>query len=140
MDKNKQQILILVAVIVVFFALLFGTFLRSKGKQKDLAVKISARSAGSPAVKKTQAPSAPKKSSFQNWGRDPFSVGSAPILVSGDLSLSGIIWDAKKPLCLIDGKVVKVGDEISGAKVLEIAKDSVTIKVGDEIRVLRIGR
>ena len=89
--------------------------------------------------------SAPQKeriiSSFKSWGRDPFAIGTGPAEEgSGPVLLSGIFCDPPKSYCIIDGKVAKVGDEVSGYRILEISKDTVTVKVGDEIRVLRIGR
>jgi hypothetical protein len=80
-----------------------------------------------------------RTSAYKEWGRDPFAIGSAAAELSGDLVLTGILWEEGKPYCIINGKIAKVGHEIVGCKILKIEKDSVTVKVGDEIRVLRIG-
>jgi len=42
-----------------------------------------------------------------------------------NLSIEGIIWDEKKPLAIVNGKIVKEGDIIEGIVVSEILKDSV---------------
>ena len=129
--------MILAAVVAVFFVFLLAAMMRS-GPAKKAA---PAAAAAVPAAEsRPPAVSGPGKSSFPSWGRDPFAVGSVPVQATGELSLSGIIWDAKKPVCLIDGKMLKVGDEISGAKVIEINNDTVLLKVGDELRTLRVGR
>jgi hypothetical protein len=130
--------MILAAVVIVFFVFLFAAVMKSKPAKK--AASTAAGAAVSASENRPAAVPGPGKSSFPSWGRDPFAVGSVPVQATGDLSLSGIFWDAKKPVCLIDGKMLKVGDEISGAKVLEITKDTVLLKVGDELRTLRVGR
>lgn len=44
------------------------------------------------------------------------------------LSLTGIIWDKKKPIAVINGKMLGVGDIIKGAKVKKIQKESVMLR------------
>jgi hypothetical protein len=44
------------------------------------------------------------------------------------LLLTGIIWDQKKPLAVINGKMLGVGDIINGAKVRKIHKESVLLQ------------
>jgi len=130
--------MILAAVIMAFVVFFFAAIMKSKSAGKP-AAKAPGTAVTAAVNKPAEAP-APGKSSFPSWGRDPFAVGSVPVQATGDLSLSGIFWDAKKPVCLIDGKMLRVGDEISGAKVLEINRDTVLLKVGDELRTLRVGR
>lgn len=130
--------MILAAVVIAFVAFLLAAVVKSKPARKA-AAQAPGAAVNAAADKPVEAPS-PGRSSFPSWGRDPFAVGSVPVQATGDLSLSGIFWDAKKPVCLIDGKMLKTGDEISGAKVLEINKDTVLLKVGDELRTLRVGR
>lgn len=129
--------MILAAVVAVFFVFLLAAMMRPRPAKKAA---LAAAAAVPAAESRSPAVSGPGKSSFPSWGRDPFAVGSVPVQATGELSLSGIIWDEKKPVCLIDGKMLKVGDEISGAKVIEINNDTVLLKVGDELRTLRVGR
>lgn len=42
--------------------------------------------------------------------------------------LSGIIYDPAVPQAIINGRIVKVGDEVDGAKVIAIKEFSVTLK------------
>lgn len=112
MDKNKRQAMILGAFVLILPALVAPKAVTAKER---------------------------KASAYKDWGRDPFAVGSTAAELSGDLILTGILWEEGKPYCIINGKIVKVGHEIAGCKILKIEKDSVTVKVGDEIRVLRIG-
>ena len=43
------------------------------------------------------------------------------------LVVNGLIWGGKFPQAIINHKVVKVGDEIEGAKVKQISRDGVVI-------------
>ena len=44
------------------------------------------------------------------------------------LNLTGIIWDQRKPLAVINGKMVGVGEWIKGAEVKKIHKESVVLR------------
>lgn len=138
MDKNRKQVIVLVIVLVLFFGLILAGMIKPKAKQAS----VLSNAASQAATGENKAPvrQKRKKSAFETISRDPFSVGKAAAAVSGELLLSGIIWDPQKPYCIIDGKVVKVGDNVSGAKVMEITRDSVTIKTGDLLRTIRVGR
>lgn len=112
MDENKQQLIILGAIVLILLIVV---------------------------APKAETVKERKTSSYKDWGRDPFAVGSAAAELSGDLVLTGILWEEGKPYCIINGRIAKVGHEIAGCKILKIEKDNVTVRVGDEIRVLRIG-
>jgi hypothetical protein len=44
-----------------------------------------------------------------------------------ELNLSGILWDEKSPVAIINGKPLGVGGEIEGARVMEVGQESVLI-------------
>ncbi len=79
--------------------------------------------------------------------RDPFvplvSKGGAYVSdaygISGinDIRLEGIVWDsAQGSIAIINGEIVKEGQEIGSAKVLRIDKDAVVFEVNrEEIRI-----
>jgi hypothetical protein len=46
-------------------------------------------------------------------------------------SLSGIVWDPKNPVAIINGEVMHVGDSVDGKKILEIKKDRVILGEGE---------
>lgn len=137
MDKDKQLKIVLGVVILIFAVMVLTAIFKSHRKKVAAPAKTAAQEE---VAQKTEAPKQRKMSSFKDWGRDPFTMGTSAVELSGDLVLSGIIWDAKKPYCIINEKVVKVGDEISGYKIVEIKKDSVSVRAGDQIKVLRVGR
>lgn len=68
-----------------------------------------------------------------NWSRDQINrfkdqepkVRSSTV---AGLTLSGIIWDRKKPLAIINDRVVSVGDTVKGSVILEILKDMVVFE------------
>ncbi|MFH1689124.1 MAG: hypothetical protein ABIE42_02670 [Candidatus Eisenbacteria bacterium] len=52
--------------------------------------------------------------------------------------LSGIIWDLKNPIVMIDGLDLRVGDRIKGARVEEIRIDSVVLSYASKEYVLTV--
>lgn len=53
--------------------------------------------------------------------------------------LMGIIWDQDKPAALFDDRVLFVGGEISGYKIVDIKKDSATLSDGEQNIEVSIG-
>lgn len=137
MDRDKQLKIVLGVVILIFAVMVLTAILKPRHKKAAAPAQAAAQEE---VAQKAEAPKQRKTSSFKDWGRDPFTMGTSAVELSGDLVLSGIIWDAKKPYCIINEKVVKIGDGISGYKILEINKDSVTVESGDGIRILKVGR
>lgn len=137
MDKDKQLKMVLGIVILIFVVMALAAIFKPRHKQALGFVKEAAQ----PEAARQEAESVKERrtSLFRNWGRDPFTVGASAVDLSGDLVLSGIVWDSNKPYCIINEKVVKTDDDISGYKVMEIKKDSVSVRAGDQIRVLKVG-
>lgn len=79
------------------------------------------------------------------WGKDPF--GSPPEPVSGDETrsttagaspdLEGIIAGPSGVVAILNGRIVRVGDRVSGEWVREITPNAVTLQRGQQVR--RIG-
>ncbi len=78
--------------------------------------------------------------------RDPFGVASesntneADNTKKDELVLEGVIWNAVKPQALINGNIVKVGETVGDAKVLEIRKDGVKVRDQEKEYYLRFRR
>lgn len=53
-----------------------------------------------------------------------------------DFTLSGIVFSEKESYCLVNGKVLKVGETISGASVVKITPDQVTLDTNGRTLVL----
>ncbi len=135
MEKNRRQLMILGVVVLIFIVMVvMGLSKRRPGAGKT---QPAAAVAGVQTVKTVKERPA---SAFPNWGRDPFAVGSSPVSTGGELILTGIVWDQKRPYCILNGKVLGKGDEILGYKILEIKQDSVVVKAGDETKLLKVWR
>ena len=52
--------------------------------------------------------------------------------------LSGILYDARTPKAIINGNIVRVGDEVDGATILSIERNSATISYKDRRIALNI--
>lgn len=64
--------------------------------------------------------------------RDPFST--APLVIEKDtqsgVSLTGILWDKDKPMAIINGNVVEVGQSVGNQTVTQIRQDKVILSDG----------
>lgn len=99
---------------------------------------VTARPAGEPATSAPQAAPAPGKAA---------PVASAPTseparkLAPGEfpeLKVQAIYYRLKGPSVLINGRTVKQGEEIEGARVLKIDRNSVTVQANGQTRVLKM--
>lgn len=44
-----------------------------------------------------------------------------------EFSVQGMVWGVNRPACIMNGKVYSVGDEIEGARILEITKEGILL-------------
>jgi hypothetical protein len=54
---------------------------------------------------------------------DDSSVGREVVIP--DFSIQGMVWSSDNPQAIIDGQVLRIGDEIKEAKILSISKEGV---------------
>jgi len=79
-------------------------------------------------------------------GKDPFSLERKKISpdkmtaseIFEGLELKGILWDAKKPLAIIGGEVVRQGGMIKGVRIKEIKPTYVALEALGEEKILFI--
>lgn len=65
------------------------------------------------------------------WVRDPFQFPPKKKIKKlgvEDLNLTGIIYDEKSPIAVINDAIVHEGGEMEGVKVIEIRRESVVIE------------
>jgi hypothetical protein len=86
---------------------------------------------------------------FQEGARDPFTWAPAVVerqlreqrpvenKVFKQLVLTGILWDDTSPLAIIDGTVLKEGDEVRGAVIRSIYRDEVVLELDKDFYNLR---
>ena len=136
MKKSQQQLAMLVGlvvVMVVIYAKPFGHRMRSAAHQ------VVAEAVQSPSAASTSRSSAPmpgrqaqrEHAVTLTWRRDPFTRGGSAAGVRG-LTLSGILWDPKKPIAILNDQMVSVGDDVEDYQVLEIRSDRVLLSDGTE--------
>lgn len=67
--------------------------------------------------------------------RDPMASAPARSVKSAEtapknnpLVIQGLVWNLKDPQAIINGKVVKIGDTLEDAQILDITKEGVKIR------------
>lgn len=149
-QKDRTELLItgvLIAIFVVFLVLFLGrlkTIRRPDVKTSGPSLSFmmskfkydASRNKGTPFILDRAA------GEIIDIKRDPFAFGSAGGAQGGVLSLSlmGIIWNAAAPTAVINGNVVKAGDDVSGFKVKEILQDRVILESGTAALELKINQ
>lgn len=58
--------------------------------------------------------------------------------INRNLVLSGIVWDAREPIALINSSSLKIGDSISGSRVVSISQDEVELSSQGETWTLSL--
>ena len=131
--QNKKLIILIILGIAAVFSLIYGIVTPSKAR-RGISVKPSSirKKPASPQIDTTTASARPSRNDFSDWGRDPFSSGSAvsSIATASDMVLTGILWDDAAPLAMINDNPVGVGDKIAGHTVVAIKKDRVILNDG----------
>ena len=140
MDKKRLEIIltsVLIPICIVAWIVNFN-LLRKKAGQKNNSSAVAAAPSvfSQPAANVNQAKVHPKEDA--EWLRDPFS-GKVYSKNLEHVVLSGIMWDAKGPLAMINNSVTKVGDEVGQYTVLEIKQNSVILTDGSKDLELRLG-
>ena len=57
----------------------------------------------------------------------------APEVVPPALIIQGIIWGGSSPQAILNQKIVKIGDTLEGARIIDIKKEGVTIDFQDQL-------
>ena len=78
--------------------------------------------------------------------KDPFSypvldtAGNNDMETLPGVKLEGITWDEKSPLAIINGKVVGIGDIVSGAEIKEIKENEVIFDANGKDITIKLWR
>lgn len=148
MDKKRIEIIATVVMVFILAVAWVNTLsvMRRRSKPRPVAAAVVA-----PLVMPAEkAASQPQKNNAQeqlaalNWGRDPFSgrVYVAPSNAEGigDLKVEGIVWDPRHPLAMINGRVLRKGDNFRGNVVVNIKEDSVILSDGNRDLEIKVGK
>ncbi|HLD82840.1 MAG TPA: hypothetical protein VI976_02705 [Candidatus Omnitrophota bacterium] len=140
MDKKRIELAI-TGVLVVIFIFAWGNTIKL-WRRRPAVIKVPEAVPGQNVLKPAataQEGLSPKPKEGLQWVRDPFSGKIYSHQGLGvDLSLSGILWDAKRPQALINDRICNIGDVINGCKVLEIQKNKVILNDGSKQIELKI--
>ena len=121
----------------LFLAIIWGIYnFLPKNKQSSSDSSSTASPTTMPAV--SQMPAVEKSIDVaemkrKSWGNDPFraidkSSGNSETVEKPRWKLSGIVYNSIKPLAIINGKSVAVGDKLGSASIVEIKKESVIVE------------
>lgn len=154
MDKKKRQ-LIITGVLLVVMVILMGKAL-FRGKKGSPAFRVvSSQSSVSletmatnmaflASVRQSESMRLLQEAEWQKpWGRDPFDAAEALDAKTGgssSFSLSGIVWDEKMPVAIINDKLLQTGDQIDGCQVKEIRRSSVSLVCDGASQELKLFR
>jgi hypothetical protein len=143
MDKKRIEIIVTALLVLVLVVVWINScnFL-SKRKAASVTAPLAGASASPLPATVTVSPSVKTPVvDAGTWSRCPFS-GKIYSEAEGrqDLNLSGIMWSPKKPLAVINERVVKAGDKIFGSVVIEIRKDKVILNNGSADFELKLSK
>ena len=138
MSKSQQQLAALAGLVVIMLAVYIKAFRPAPPTPAAGPKTAGTASDTLPTVTASRLPmlEGPREAQRQRlaalkWERDPFTRGSAAGSLNG-LSLNGILFDATRPMAIINGTMVEVGQELEGYQVVAITSDSVLLNDGTE--------
>lgn len=158
MKKKTLIELILTAILIIVLLFAVNNAIKRPKRSVPAAVKPGVKNTP-PAVdniSQTKAPQAAmsvkpqyqlqeEESQSLELKRDPFSAMAPAVTKSqaaeaSSITLSGILWDENNPLAIINNKVVKKADSVSGCRVVEIKQESVVLNDGTRDFEFKLGR
>ena len=141
MEKQKRDLILAVVLVAIFLAIAGRNFIFKKKIQAPGAPIAGAQTDALDSfsvlkwIRENQSLLDDQASQWgREWGRDPFvQTGSETgALGSVPLSLTGILWDEKMPMAMVNDKILKQGDMIEGYQVVQIKPSSVVFSLGEE--------
>lgn len=138
MNKNVQQLL----VLALLAGLLVFLWWRQIQKQTHLPASANPSLADNKGTQENENIIL-KEIVYHAVERDPLlgplETGSiAAAQTAGEMALpqlnvQGLIWGVERPACIIDGKVLSVGDTVQEARITEIKKGGVVFTFGGKV-------
>lgn len=148
MQKEKREKLLLLILLPIFaIGLIYNFVIKGKGKQPESAKPQEVQESREVKAMDTAGISLRKVEYTAYKHADPlknqlkvYIASIAPrvrdvgqriietVIDPPELSISGLIWNSDRPQAIINGRVVSVGDEIDGARLLSVNKEGITIE------------
>lgn len=139
---NKKLIILAVLGVLAIFSLIYGIVASPKTRRSPQTTESDIQTAGK--VSLTEKPiltqRVAKKTNYASWGRNPFTLQKTSSKAFKGLILEGIMWDKEKPLAIINGQIVKIGDKVSQNTVVDIKQDKVILDDGTKEFELKLGQ
>ncbi len=144
MSKEKIEIGVTLAGVVIFIFIIIGNFKPKPPKAKSAAPPAGQPGQSARVLKPGNSPqlvpadqqelNIQKERADMAWGRDPFSASKAGLEYQrSDLELKGIsVGKDKAGFAFINNEIVKTGDKIGGYEVGEVEKNRVLLKKGGQ--------
>ena len=134
---------ILVRILLLFFSFAI-TLVQCEAASQDITVSEDASDEKEePTQQKVKAHDFPDP--FASWlpkkildrvgdtaMRFPVRQQSQQEVAPPSLTIQGLIWNTDMPQAIVNGKIVKIGDIIDGAEVINISKEGITIRHNDK--------
>lgn len=136
--RNKKVIILAALGALAVLSLFYGIVTPPGGRRRPPVEQTGVQQGKevSPSEKRILPLRQGKRTSYSSWGRDPFVLRNT---ASGaGLMLGGIMWDKENPMAIINGRIVKTGDNVGGNIVVDIRQDSVILNDGGKDVELRI--
>ena len=129
--QRQPRFIYLIFILIVFAGIFIAKFILD-----TLARKATTQSQVKPKAA-LPGPASTKAVKPLPEAEKPPDIPTTPALTQKknpppDFTLSGIFYDDKQPCALIDNKIVKEGDVISGAKVIQIMSNGVKLEFEGE--------
>lgn len=133
---NKKKIILGILIAVSIFVWARGLGVGFKFKVKPVAAREGAPPISLDIHKRQKA-----RTAYEAWGRSPFMVTTGPASLGIELKLGGITYDPTTgKCCLINDKLVHVGEIIGDYRVIRINQDKVIVSDGAKDYELRLER
>lgn len=130
--RNKKLITLVVLGVVAIFSLFYGAVTSSKVRRPS-----QVREPGREPERKASliekpilAQRAAKRTNYTSWSRNPFVLQKTSSKSFKGLTLDGIMWDKGKSMAIINGEIVRIGDNVNENLVVDIKQDRVILNDG----------
>jgi hypothetical protein len=136
--RNRQYFI----YALLFFAVIFAAFNFLGGDNEKTPASETDPDAVDTAATNPKAPIDFAYYDSLPWMADPFFRGQVktnripPLIVSDTgYTLNGILFDEINPTAIIDGQIVRLGDDINNARVIKIDKNQVILKTQNKSNI-----
>ena len=130
--NKERKLKIALPILIIIMAFVWGPVIMGAGSKKKtdghnehIGI-ISGGHGGGTDLSLLDGSGARKRArtSYASWDRNPFMLGQS----QDSINVEGIIWEQGKPKAMINGNFVGIGDYIGDSMIVDITRNSVTIK------------